>query len=341
LEAINAKGRLDESVLEQVLESYDGWRMRRLARLFYEHLPEYELALMLLYQARDLAIIEDGEDHIHVAAIQNNIGYVLSQRKGDHHAALEHYLPALRIMERHVGKGHPDTASAYSNIGAALNRMGEHRLAFLHHRRALIIRRHVLGEYHADTASSYASIGTVLCFQNNLEGSMENHRLALKIRLSVLGRRHPYTASSFHSIGTLLHRQNNTQGALDHHQQALEIRIEVLGQGHPETASSYCNIGKLLLLLQTDNEHESLANQNKALHFHELALEIRQAVLGNDHPYTQESILSVETLQARQFAHEQAQLALKLCLEEKRAVKTHDFPVKKTVDEDANVGSGV
>jgi tetratricopeptide (TPR) repeat protein len=313
LEAINAKGRLDESVLEQVLESYDGWRMRRLARLFYEHLPEYELALMLLYQARDLAIIEDGDDHIHVAAIQNNIGYVLGQRKEDYDVALEHYLLALRIIERHGGIVHPETASAYSNIGNTLNQRGrgEYLSAFLHHERALIIRRHVLGKKHADTASSYASIGNVLHSVNNLKGSMKNHRLALKIRLSVLGRRHPCTASSFHSIGTLLHSQKKTQDALDHHQQALEIRIEVLGQRHPETASSYYNIGELFLLLQTDNEHESLANQNKALDFHKLALEIRQAVLGNDHPYTQESILSVETLQARhsQFAHEQAQLA--------------------------------
>ena len=56
---------------------------------------------------------------IHTAGSCGNIGNVLSKR-GDYDGALVEYKKCLAIEEAVLGKGHPDTAATYDNIGLVL-----------------------------------------------------------------------------------------------------------------------------------------------------------------------------------------------------------------------------
>jgi hypothetical protein len=69
----------------------------------------------------------------------------------------------LAICLEVLGDLHPDTASSFSNIGAAYGNMNKFDKALDFHEKSLNIRLQVLGDSHPETAQSYNNIAAV-CF---------------------------------------------------------------------------------------------------------------------------------------------------------------------------------
>ena len=82
------------------------------------------------------------------------------QAQGKYDEALVYYQKALTIRIKVLGEEHPDVATSYNNIGAALEAQGKYDEALVYYQKALTIRIKVLGEGHPDVATSYNNIGS-------------------------------------------------------------------------------------------------------------------------------------------------------------------------------------
>lgn len=69
-----------------------------------------------------------GDDHVRVATAQDNLAQLLSDR-ADYHEALELFLTARRIFERHLGRRHPEVAWSWFHIAVLRYRQAEYRMA--------------------------------------------------------------------------------------------------------------------------------------------------------------------------------------------------------------------
>jgi tetratricopeptide (TPR) repeat protein len=96
---------------------------------------------------------------------------------------------ALAIHLKALGEGHPDTATSYNNLAAALDDRGRYAEAEAMHRRALAIRLEVLGEDHPHTAKSYDYLAWALAQQGKHDDALRawNSAAACYERARLLG----------------------------------------------------------------------------------------------------------------------------------------------------------
>jgi tetratricopeptide (TPR) repeat protein len=119
---------------------------------------------------------------------------------GEYDAALDYFENALEIVERVLGKKHPDTATTYNNIANVYDSKGEYNEALEWHKKALAIREQVLGKEHPDTATSYNNIANVYQSKGEYDKALDLYEKALAIREQVLGKEHPDTATTYNTI---------------------------------------------------------------------------------------------------------------------------------------------
>ncbi len=200
---------------------------------------------------------------------------------GHYKEAEEIYLRQIVIVEALKGKGHPDTAKSYNNIGVVCasqyTNHEKYSKALVYHFKALEIQKKVLGNNNLYTAMSYHNIGTVYFNQRNLSNALEYNHKALVIRENLLGKEHQDVASSYNNIGVVYLNKGDYSKALEYLIKSLEIREKKLGKDHPDTANSYFNVGGIFY---------SKKDYSKALEYYFEALKISEKVLGKEHPDT-------------------------------------------------------
>ena len=81
--------------------------------------------------------------------------------QGDYPQALEGYQKALAILEKVLGKEHPDIAMTYNNIAGVYQAQGDYPQALAFYQKALAIREKVLGKEHPDIAMTYNNLALV------------------------------------------------------------------------------------------------------------------------------------------------------------------------------------
>lgn len=79
--------------------------------------------------------------------------------QGDYYRALEHYFPALRVLEK--GSQLLDTASLFYSIGASYDQLGRSSDALCYYYKALAIGEKILDQNHPDLAPIYKNIARI------------------------------------------------------------------------------------------------------------------------------------------------------------------------------------
>lgn len=236
------------------------------------------------------------------ARLCTNVGNIMF-RYADYDQALSLQKRALSMNQNTLGEQNLITAASHCNVGSALTAKGDHEAALLEYQKYHSIHLELLGEDHSERARSHFSIGLVFRKMGRLHEALEEHQRALNIRNKALEKNHADTAASHNEIGGILqdiHRKeefydekesvDNDVLILLHYESALEIREKVYGEYHPDTAQSYHNMGAMRfnmwryrrsedLTVKENCYEEGLAQLDKALN-------IKQKVLGNDHPST-------------------------------------------------------
>lgn len=264
-----------------------------------------------------------GPDHPDIAISNNNIGSAY-YHIGDLAKARDYFSKALEIRIKAFGERHPSVGESYNNVGLTLTDMGDFESARKYLEKGLEIKEAVYDGDNEAIAISYINLAELYSDLGDFQKALEYQQKALEINLRLFGPDHPQVALSYNNIGTAYGDLGEPQKALEYLQKALEIRIKLLGNNHPYVASGYNNIGTIYNDLgdydkaleyyhkaidsyfhneestecaQTyNNIGVALAKQGKdaeALDYKQKALEIRERVLGINHPDCRASYFSI------------------------------------------------
>ncbi len=317
-----------EKALEIQTKIYSGGHLHTAATLnnigmLLSDKGDYQAALDNYFKA--LAIQEKivGPGHPDIAISYNNIGSVYYYT-GDFSKALEYFRKALDIRVAAFGEKHPSVGESYSNTGVTLTQLGNYDAACENLEKSLEIYKDVFGNDNEAISVTYINLADLSSNLGDFQKALEYQQKALEINLRLFGPDHPQVALSYNNIGTAYGDLGEPQKALEYLQKALDIRIKLLGNNHPYVASGYNNIGTIYNDLgnydkaleyyhkaidsYSHNEENpecaqtynnigvALAKQGKdaeALDYKQKALEIREKVLGINHPDCRASYFSI------------------------------------------------
>ena len=123
--------------------------------------------------------ITDEEETEEISLLYHFLGWGFNEL-ADYDQALEYYGKALDIVEKVLGKEHPDTATTYNNIAGVYDNKGDKdslNLALEYHRKALGTFEKVFGKKHLMTkltfnnmSEAYRKSGNPESFEDWLEG---------------------------------------------------------------------------------------------------------------------------------------------------------------------------
>lgn len=193
------------------------------------------------------------------------------------------------------GTEHPNTATTYNNTGAVYANLGDYTKALEYYFKALSIDENNPCA-DDDTASTYNNIGMVYWKMNDYTKSLEYYHKALEIDEAILGTKHPSTAIDYNNIGLVYKELGDYPKALKYICKALVID-EVSCINRQAVADEYNNIGVLYNLMNYYQE---------ALEYYRKALEIREDVLGREHPDTAASYNNIGAVYKKQSDYPEA-----------------------------------
>jgi len=182
---------------------------------------------------------------------------------------------ALAINENTLGKGHPNTATTYNNIGELYMMMGHNNRALEYYSKALSIYESILGNVNPDLAFTYNNIGLVYVNKGDYYMALEYYNKTLAIYENILGKENPNMLSTYNNIAVVYLSMGNYDRALEYSHKALVIVENVLGREHTDTAITYNNIASIF---------NAQGNYDLALEYYSKTLAIYEIILDKKHP---------------------------------------------------------
>lgn len=183
---------------------------------------------------------------------------------------------------------HLSIATALNNIGLVYKDMGDTLNALEHIERAMKIREAELGRDATPTATTYNNIGLIYQDMGKLNDALSFFEKAMKIREEKSGKNHLATAIIYNNIGRVYRKLGQLSQAHNYYKQALSIFCEKLGDTHPSTATTYNNIAGV---------YKDEGHTTQALEYYEKARFIREEKLGEEHPRTAETYHNMAIIQ--------------------------------------------
>ncbi|MDR0307616.1 MAG: tetratricopeptide repeat protein [Chitinispirillales bacterium] len=243
-----------------------------------KYYDSYEEAFEQMQRYEDLrdelmALPLDSEPNrlLAAAVTLNNIAELYTNY-GRYDDALILLTQILTIREKTLGEGHPDTITAYNNIGLVYYHQKDYTKSLEWYMKAV----EMFDKEHPNIAAMYNNIALVYNSQNNYAEALKWHKKALEIHEKVFGKEHLNTASTYNNIALVYDDQRDYSKALEWYQKALEINKKVLGNEHPNTTATYSNIAGVYYVQ---------GNYDKALELCNEVLIINEKVFDKQHPY--------------------------------------------------------
>ncbi len=181
---------------------------------------------------------------------------------------------------------------------------------------AIQIRRSLYGSMHLEIASSLSRIGSLQTDQGDYEGSIETLREALNIQQELLGDDHHDTVDTMNNLANALQSSNRMNES-----ELLYRKIISINRNHEDRqeylATNLTNLGNLL------SEQENYTEAEQLLHE---ALEIRQRILGREHPRTAVTLNNLAQMLRRSGSAESAEPLLRESIEIRKITLGDDHP---------------
>lgn len=247
----------------------------------YYYTGDFSKALEYFRKALDIRVAAFGEKHPSVGESYSNTGVTLTQL-GNYDAARENLEKSLEIYKDVFGNDNEAISVTYINLADLSSNLGDFKKALEYQQKALEINQRLFGPDHPQVALSYNNIGTAYGDLGEPQKALEYLQKALDIRIKLLGNNHPYVASGYNNIGTIYNDLGNYDKALEYYHKAIDSYSH--NEENPECAQTYNNIGVALAKQGKDAE---------ALDYKQKALEIREQVLGINHPDCRASYFSI------------------------------------------------
>jgi tetratricopeptide (TPR) repeat protein len=267
-------GRVDDNLLEFLLEATDSNQLKLFARVFFEQLEETDRSLDLFKRVLTMEESSFGKGHVITGSTYQYLGRVLLS-KGDADGALLYLAEAISVFTANLGSEHPEVATTLSFMGEAHSARGDFAESLREQKKALDIREEALGDDHLMVAESYLNVAKSLCDKGEFKKGMAECRTALIIQESILGEKDIEVTKTHCAIGRILFLQGETDKALESYNVALAIQEEIYGKKHQRIADTLTEIGNVKMGQGKLDEAET---------YHRKALQMRDMILGKEHP---------------------------------------------------------
>ncbi|WP_437299126.1 tetratricopeptide repeat protein [Sorangium sp. So ce426] len=205
---------------------------------------------------------------------------------------------ALTILEKALGRDHPDVATVLNNLAALHKTKGDYARAEPLFHRALGITEKALGSEHPDVATSLNNLAVRYAAKGDYARAEPLYHRALGIREKALGSEHPDVATSLNNIAALYHTKGDYARAEPLYHRALGITEKALGSEHPDVAAS---LSRLAVLYDTKGDYA------RAEPLYHRALGIREKALGSEHPGVATSLDTLALLYAEKGDYARAE----------------------------------
>jgi len=240
------------------------------------------------------------------------------------------YKEAVVLGAELFGEESEEIADVYSGTASVYYDKGDYDLALDSYNKAMEIRENVFGKEHPETADAYNSIGNVCADKGDYIEAEKYYEKALKIRKNIFKENSPYVANTYNNIGNVYYNNKKYDKALKYYEKALNFRKKDLED--PKTSNSYHNIANVYRRMG-ENDKKYYENAKK---YYDIALDIRERVLGKEHPKTSSTYNKIGELYCAQKEYDKALKFYYTALEIREKVLGTEHP--KTADTYENIG---
>lgn len=227
--------------------------------------------LAMLSGTMELANAVFGEDSMLAALVHAQTATTYSSH-GESDDAEKHFLIAIDIYERRVGRNHGTRVSALNNLGVLYVGTGRFDKAEQIHRELLQINIDKYGEQHRGVASSYQNLATAIYKQGRYDEAIPLHRKAIEIYRAVLNEENPFHGYPLLSIATAELERGNAEAAEAAAREALAIFQTTNAAGTMVEGIAACLVG-------TSMQARGLVDEGR-----EVVLESRRLLSGGGVP---------------------------------------------------------
>lgn len=242
-------------------------------------------------------------------------------------ASRAHFEAALAFYRQHEGL-YAETAQAYNNLSALMERAGEPAQARFFAHQTLELNRSQLGEEHPRTVDSLQRLGHLAVGNRDFATSEHYLTAVLTLKERIYSANHPTRLETLLSLGSLRSAQQDPRTETIY-QNVLEVSLNQFGENHPITGKALNGLGfysfhsgkykkaetYFLRVLDIDkivygNRHTTtaltlnnlgvllmrLGRYQEARSYLAESISIRQENLGPDHPRIARSLVNMSLL---------------------------------------------
>jgi CHAT domain-containing protein/tetratricopeptide (TPR) repeat protein len=267
-------------------------------------LGQFDKAQALHDEALALNRKRSGAKSMPVAVSLNNIGFLKSQR-GDNRGAETAFRESLTILRGLLGNDAAPVASTLGNLASAVQNGGRPADAIPLFRDALGVMTRVRGADHPDTIRIESNLATALSDLSRDAEAEPIMRRILAARRAALGPTHPDTVTAVNNLAAVTERLGREQEAEALYREA--IAVSQTKGGDPTLLAS--TVSGLATNLGEQGRY------GEALQLHTQALDLRQKLLGPQHPDVAISLSNVGYILGQQRKYAEATQPLAMAVE--------------------------
>lgn len=178
----------------------------------------------------------------------------------------------------------------YNNMGHLYRHLGNFKASLNNFKKVELFIKKNYAQMNINLAAIYTNQALVYVEMEDYSKALSLHNKSIEIKEELLKEEDESDhinmlnislATSYNNLAELYSQQGKTlDKAFKFYQKSLKIRKELLGEDNFATATSYRNLGQYFL--KVEDCKEALSNFNKAL-------EIREKILNQNHPYIAQS----------------------------------------------------
>ena len=136
-----------------------------------------------------------------------------SYQAGQHLAAISAFEKALKILQKRLGKNHPDAATAMNNLALLHYSRGNYEAAEPLYKRALVIDEQTLGIDHTGVATDLNNLALLYKKKGDLEGAEPLLKRAMEIKEKNFDPGHPSLVTGLRNYASLLRAMERNEEA--------------------------------------------------------------------------------------------------------------------------------
>jgi tetratricopeptide (TPR) repeat protein len=279
----------------------------------------------------DYAILHFGKQHPKTLRSLSRVAF-MHQEQAHYQQAESLYKQALTLIEARWGAKHPNTLMIRNNLATLYKSQGHYQKAITAYEELLNTMTELLGHEDWRTLIVLGNLGDVYLKQGDYQSAEIHLQKARDLMEKVQGLKNPHTLMAMNNLAFLYHQQKRYEKAEKLYNQALTLSIEVHGPKHPRTLTVQDNLAQL----RQERYEAAEENTTEIAQWNTLLVKSLQAIqqghtqealewaqksydyaiqhLGNQHPYTLESINILAMLYHLQDDYQQAESLYKQAL---------------------------